>query len=192
MEVVAAGEASAVDEATCTGSWAQAEWCKPIWPATQKMELAALLTTLGWWESRFSERVHKGRCAPYECDATKLPNGVVIHRARSPWQIQWSPLVREDWPYMTNDSPLATFHAARAAVKVLASQRGGCGRYGDWVYGTISGYATGGRLCAWGGARNRTAFYRRLIAGSLRGDEPLAATDQSGGSPPIPSLRLAY
>ena len=37
------------------------------WPGS-KRELATLLLTVAWHETRLSLRIHDGRCKPFECD----------------------------------------------------------------------------------------------------------------------------
>lgn len=164
MEVIADGILSAADNATCTGSWSDADWCTSIWPAQEKTHLIVLLTTLGWHESRFTKHVHEGRCRVRigECDAVRLPNGSFIALARSPWQTQRSPLVAEHWYRMLGSKPVPTFEAAIAAAKVAGAARERCARSGDgWLQPTISGYATG-RSCTWKRSKERANTYERF------------------------------
>lgn len=151
---------SATLHATCTADWADADWCRPIWPASQRLDLALLLVSQGFWESRFAQRVHADQCGPNECDAIKLPGGRVFHRSKSVWQIQQTRVVPE-WQSIGGRGEWSTYIAAYAAAKVLAAARGRCSREAtSWELGAISGYA--GYTCQWPGAPRRAAFFRQL------------------------------
>jgi hypothetical protein len=123
-----------------------------------KRELATLLLTVAWHETRFSLRIHEGNCKPYECD-----HG----RARSLWQLHvHASLPREQWLGLAGLDAESTRRAAREAAKALSRSRNMCsGRaHGtELVAQTLSAYA--GRGCAKLlpdiDARVRT--YRRLL-----------------------------
>lgn len=161
MTVVAGAMDAAASYATCTEDFAR-DWCRPVWPASEKAELLAAETAIGWHESRFALHVHQGRCGPTECDARKLPDGRIIHMARSPWQIQWSSVTKDHWYIMVGTSEIATFEASYAAARVLGAARARCQRQGDWVTVAVSAYA--GLGCStWPGAVPRVATYRKIL-----------------------------
>ena len=167
FEVVAAAVETVSREATCT-TLDPVEGCTPWWPAAQRDELAAMLVTLAWWESKFVLRVHAGQCRNDECDALKLSGGGVIHRARSLWQVQRNPRLvsRTEWVTLLGTSQEATTTAARVAARVLAGGRGRCakGQERGWEAPAVASYATGSS-CSWSKAPRRVAVYRRVLTG---------------------------
>jgi hypothetical protein len=132
------------------------------WPGSQR-ELAVLLVTIAWHETRFSLRIHDGHCRPYECD-----HG----RARGLWQLHvHASLPRERWLTVAGLDPVSTLNGATEAATALIRSRHWCARQArgrDWVAPTLLAYA--GRGC--GGqlpdidARVRT--YRHLLALTAR------------------------
>lgn len=129
------------------------------WPGS-KRELATLLLTVAWHETRLSLRIHDGRCKPFECD-----HG----RARGLWQLHThASLPRDRWLTVAGLDEQSTLNGAAEAALALTRSRHMCRQRGsDWVASTISAYA--GRGCAGGlpdlAARVKT--YRMLFA--LRG-----------------------
>ena len=159
VEVLGEAIASASAFATCARDWAKVDWCVPIWPKGERKELVVMTITQGFWESRFAEHVHDGRCGPTECDAIKLRDGTIYHRARSPWQLQRTRWVQPFWTSMQGSSLVATTDAAYAAMRVLGAARAQCGEKPEaW----ISGYAWG-RCEMWRGAPKRAGTYRALL-----------------------------
>jgi hypothetical protein len=142
--------ASAIDEvsdrATCQGFYDE-DGCLPIWSGT-KRQLDALLVTKGWWESRFSLRVHAGKCRPDECD---------FGRARSPWQLQRTAYSEPEWSTMVGVGLRPTRQAAWSAAKVLSEGMRRC----KSPHGALAWY--GVQRCQWSGAKNRFGTYSRLI-----------------------------
>lgn len=129
------------------------------WPGS-KRELAALLLTVAWHETRFSLRIHEGKCRPYECDHGK---------ARGLWQLHVHALLpREEWLHVAGLDSDSTLRAAREAAKALSRSRFMCAdssaRGTEVVARTLAAYA--GRGCAGQlpdiEARVRT--FRRLVA----------------------------
>lgn len=164
MEVVASAIDAAASRAVCDGA---GDDCERVWPLG-KAELAAMLVTLGWWESRYARHVQLGKCGRAECDPVRLRGGRVVHRARSYWQIQASFAVPVgEWRGIAGDDGLATTErAAWAAARVVARSYGRCRARGarhGWEVGVVSGYA-GATTCGWSGAGRRVAFYRRILA----------------------------
>jgi len=153
--------ARAIDDATlkatCQGPWKTAK-CQRYWTGHRE-DLAILLVTIGFWESRFALNVHQGKCKKWECDAELGPNGTIVHKARTPWQMQRTSFSEPEWDKMVGIDYEATFHAAYAAAKSLSPGYRKCGN----VYGAISIYAGAG-TCKWEDGRNRVAFYGRLRA----------------------------
>lgn len=151
IDNVARGVALAADLATCTGDWRDEEDCEPAWPVERKLELVGALISQGWWESRYAQHVHEGRCRVHigECDGGK---------ARSPWQIQTSALVTDvEWYDMLGAGEEPTEIAARCAARILAVGLKRCGS----LEGAISSYATG-RTCKWSKAADRVRHARRM------------------------------
>jgi hypothetical protein len=73
------------------------------WPGS-KRELAMLLLTVAWHETRLSLRIHEGRCRPYECD-----HG----RARGLWQLHaHASLPHERWLTVAGLDAQSTLNAA--------------------------------------------------------------------------------
>jgi len=161
MQVVAVAIADAAQTATCSGRY-EATSCKAIWPGSDQ-ELALLLVTKGWWESRFAKHVQAGQCGPRECDAYRDRAGKIVHRSASYWQVQASSLLPPaQWRKTVGLDLAATRRAAWAAARIASGARGRCTAIGgSWEYGTISAYASG-YTCAWRGAPRRVAFLRRL------------------------------
>jgi hypothetical protein len=148
----------AADNATCTGSYKHNPYCEPIWKG-KKEELAFLLLTQAYFESRFARNVHAGECEPHQCDAYKDRHGKVRHKATSIWQIQATGIVpRDEWKTLAGLDQASTNRAAYAAAKVLSAGYKRC----KTVRGAISQYA-GVARCDWPGAKYRTAFYERLL-----------------------------
>ena len=144
--------------ATCTGAYVPTEStpCKPRWTRSQR-DLALLLVTLSWWESRLALNVHRGECRAYECDATRLANGTIYHRARTVWQLQRTSLVRgTEWADMVGTSERQTGTAAVVASRALSVSLGRC----RTIEGAIAAYAGAG--CRWKHAGNRALFWSRL------------------------------
>ena len=159
MEIVAKAIDDASARATCSDLYAE-EKCKRLWPGS-KRDLAMLLVTKGFWESGFAKNVHEGKCRPFECDASKV-NGNVIHRARSPWQIQRTGLVtNEEYAKMKFASLESTTLAAIVATRYLAMGMGKC----HTIPGAISIYGGAG-VCNWPGAMGRYDFFKVISARS--------------------------
>jgi hypothetical protein len=157
LETVAAAIESASLEATCKGPYSGAHWCRPVWSGRRE-DLAALLVTQGWWESKFADRIGAGRCRSFECDALVLRDGRVIHRSRHYWQLQTSSFVPAYlWSQLVGTEYEPTTLAAYAAAIVLGEGLKRCGS----VTGAISFYAGGGK-CSWNGGASRVAMFRAV------------------------------
>lgn len=132
--------------------------CEPTYPGTTA-EAAAMGLTVAWFESGFAERVQRGTCRPSECDAVRLANGSVFHRARGLHQLHASPMVSyAEWSQAAGDGYGPAVTSAYAAIRVLGFYRKRCGS----VEGAFAGYATG-RSCRWSGAPERLRTYRRVL-----------------------------
>jgi hypothetical protein len=127
-------------------------------------EWAALVLAIGFHESTFSLRIHRGECnlLKRECDAKRLKDGTLVARARSPWQLHANKLNGDAWPFLTGieNSDLQALEASAAL------QRGywTCARSGvPWLQGTINGYA--GRMCSatWPGLQARIATFNAVV-----------------------------
>lgn len=159
MEIVAKAIDDASSKATCMGDY-EAVGCERKWSGSKK-ELALLLVTKGFWESRFAKNVHEGKCRTYECDAYKS-RGKVFHKARSPWQIQKTGLVTSDeYSKMKASTQEATSLSAEVATRYLAIGMNQC----KTIKGAISIYG-GADSCDWKGADNRYKFFKSLMGKS--------------------------
>jgi hypothetical protein len=116
-------------------------------------EWAALLLTIGYHESTFSLRIHRGECKPYECDRG---------RARSAWQLHKNLFTAPIWDQLHGLEHTAV--QVRAASDALKRAYYTCHRSGvPWLQGTLNGYA--GRRCGaeWPGLDLRVATFNRLL-----------------------------
>lgn len=113
----------------------------------------ALLVAVGYWESTFSIRIHKGDCRPKECDAG---------RARSPWQMHRSVFTAPVWDQMFGIEHVDL--QAQTASDMLKRSYWTCARSGmPWLAGTLNAYA--GRRCtdvSWGGLGDREQTFMRI------------------------------
>ena len=128
------------------------------WPGSSR-ELAALMLTVAWHETRFSLRIHEGRCRPYECDEG---------RARGLWQLHsHRSLPRERWLALAGVDATATHSSAEEAARALIRSRRMCLskiRGPDWVAPTLAAFAgrgCGGRLPD---AAARVKTFRHLMS----------------------------
>jgi hypothetical protein len=118
-------------------------------------EWAALLLTIGYHESTFSLRIHRGDCHTKkgECDAG---------RARSGWQLHRNLFTAPVW-----DQLFGLEHTevqVRAADAALRRGYWTCARAGvPWLQATINGFA--GKRCnaEWPGLEKRIATWSRLV-----------------------------
>lgn len=137
MRVIASAVSDASTKATCTESYSTPA-CVRIWDGTSK-DLAALVLTKGWWESRYARNVHEGKCREHECDAVKLRNGDVWHMARTPWQFQRTVFSEPVWTTFVGTDYEATRQAAWVATTILSRGMRACGS----VQGAIAWYGIG-------------------------------------------------
>lgn len=154
MQVIADAVAQTTERASCTGAYEEPS-CTAIWK-DEPRQLAALLITKGWWESRFVKNVHEGRCKKDECDATEW-NGVLIHRARSPWQFQKTSYAADLWAHSKGADLNSTRNAAFVAARILSDGKKRCRSN----YGALAYY--GLQRCQWKGARRRYLTFTKLM-----------------------------
>lgn len=164
LAVLADGIDVAAARATCEGYFDR-DTCDPHWLEDPSL-LRAYLVTLGWWESKFSRRVHERRCRSYECDALRVLNSEgelvrIIHRSRSPWQFQRWGYVAKDWDAYEGSDVRSTRRAAWAAAKVISRAHRACRSHA----GAFTYYATGGRCRSrkFDQAPRRAAWMLRLF-----------------------------
>lgn len=157
MKVVAQAIDDASSKATCSEAYA-VPTCEKKWAGSKK-ELAMLLVTKGYWESRFAKNVHEGKCRAKECDAIVV-SGQVRHLARSPWQIQRveSLVSADEYKLMNSSTVEATKMSANVATRYLSLGFNRCHN----IKGTIAAY--GGADCNWDGANERYKFFKFLSA----------------------------
>ncbi len=146
--------------ATCEG---QAPDCVRIWPGPT-WQMAALLVTEAWFESRLMWRVHAGKCGPGECDPLRR-GSEIVHRSRSLWQIQHSELVsRSEWKTLSGTDLISTMRASWAAARILAAARRLCSPYGGFSpESTMAAYATGSK-CTFSQSKIRAHWYMKVAA----------------------------
>lgn len=135
-------------------------------------EWAALLLTVGYHESTFSLRIHRGECKPHECDRG---------RARSAWQLHKNLFTEPVWEQLHGIENTAV--QVRAASDALKRAYFTCKRSGvPWLQATLNGYA--GRRCSsqWPGLDQRSATFSRLQRVAIPRKSETSALDQSGGS----------
>lgn len=161
----------AAARATCTGDLRLVESCKPI--ASNREQVAAELIELADAETNLRSNVHRGECGPHQCDASRYRVAgriVVIHRARSLWQLHRAPTWSDEkWDGLQGATQDATDSAAWEAAKFMAGYRTMCGG----TIGSFAGFATG-KHCEHKQAQHRAgraeSFRRRLVA--LQEKEP--------------------
>lgn len=164
MTILAGAIDNAASWATCTDKYepTKEKPCKVQWTGNKK-DLAILLVTKGYWESRFSKRVHEGKCKPDECDPHRNSDGTVTHRARTSWQMQFTSYVKEEeWRTFVGADQKSTNTAAGVAARILSKAHARCN---NGIYGALSGYA-GNMGCSWSGVANRFEFFKKLKAKS--------------------------
>lgn len=136
-------------------------------------EWAALLLTIGYHESTFSLRIHRGQCKPHECDRG---------RARSAWQLHKNTFTAPVWDQLHGiENTRVQVQAASDALKRAYFT---CNRSGvPWLQATLNAYA--GRRCSaeWPGLGQRVATYQHLV----RVASPRKAGETSQLSPSAPA-----
>jgi hypothetical protein len=147
-------------------------------------EWAALLLTIGYHESTFSLRIHRGQCKPHECDRGK---------ARSAWQLHKNLHTASMWEQLHGIEHTAV--QVRAASDALKRAYFTCSRSGvPWLQATLNGYA--GRRCSseWPGLDKRVSTFSRLSRVSIprKRTETSSVTPSSGlGSQALEQARFA-
>jgi len=119
-------------------------------------EWAALLLTIGYHESSFSLRIHRGDCnlRKRECDAG---------RARSSWQLHKNTFTAPVWNQLHGLEHTET--QVRAADAALRRGYWTCAKSGTpWFRATVNGFA--GQRCgaSWPGLDKREATFNRLVS----------------------------
>lgn len=135
-------------------------------------EWAALLLTIGYHESTFSLRIHRGECKPHECDRG---------RARSAWQLHKNLFTEPVWEQLHGVENTAV--QVRAASDALKRAYFTCSRSGvPWLQATLNGYA--GRRCSsqWPGLDQRVVTFNRLQRVSVPRKAETSDLGQSDGS----------
>jgi hypothetical protein len=149
MTTISNASYSAAREATCSGAWETADWCKPVWDGSV-IELVALHIVIGSFETHFAEHVGAGRCEKWECDH---------NTSRHYWQVKQGPEVsRELFSEMVGTEIVPTTRAAYAASRVLGRGLKRC----KSIEGTIAFYAHS--ECRWQGTAPRYLAYQRVLA----------------------------
>lgn len=165
LEMISIGIEQASKQSICHENSDQ-RFC---WKKSQE-ELASLLISKGWSETKFSYHIHANKCHNDECDpiyATYINpitkqsiQYVRSFKARTNWQLhKWIHMTDNEWNLMsegiTQDS---TNISALVAARVLSFTVNRCGS----IKGGIALYATG-KSCKWSGATNREYLYNSLL-----------------------------
>lgn len=162
MNIIARAVSQAASRASCTGIYSEAK-CEPVWLGSET-KLAALIVTKGWWESRFASNVHRGKCRPDQCDPMRVGK-VIIHKARSPWQLQRTGYSESMWANLVGAELKPTRNAAWVAAKILSEGKRRCRSY----YGALAWY--GVQRCDWSGASGRYTTYKKLVEATESAEE---------------------
>lgn len=150
LTTISTAIAWAASQATCDGATADSN-CTPIYAGNTR-ELAFLLVSQAYHETRLAKHVHEGRCRTQigECDSG---------RAIGLWQLQaGAHLPKAEWQTLAGSDLDATRRSALEAARALGRGLNYC----HSTRGAISLYATG-RRCDWQGASGRYASYRNLL-----------------------------
>lgn len=154
MEIIAEAIDEAVDAHMCLNDYVSTadDPCTPLWKGN-RLELAVMMLNLAWHESALAKHIHEDKCDVKrgECDGG---------RAKSLWQIQYTPKVKRDlWWSLGGVGYTPTFLSAHTAGNILAGAHNGCR---TWE-GAVASYATG-KGCKWSGAAKRVEQFHRLLA----------------------------
>jgi hypothetical protein len=144
-------------------------------------EWAALLLTIGYHESTFSLRIHRGECKPHECDKG---------RARSAWQLHKNLFTAPVWDQLHGIEH--TDIQVRAASDALKRAYFTCGRSGvPWLQATLNAYA--GRRCSaeWPGLDRRVRTFNALSRAALPRKSSQTSTTLSAVSGAVGRFALA-
>jgi hypothetical protein len=163
LGVVAQAITDASSRATCSDTRVASQ-CEKVWPGKQR-DLALLLVTEAYWESRLALNVHEGNCREFECDPYRSMHGKIVHRARTLWQMQYTRPIDGEWNHMVGTDLASTRAAAWAAAKLLGSAYRACGSFS----GAISRLSGNGR-CIWSGADRRIKLFEHLQRETARLD----------------------
>jgi hypothetical protein len=113
-------------------------------------EWRALVVAVGFHESAYSLRIHRGECKPQECDRGK---------ARGPWQQQQNDYTRPVWDELHGQEHTAT--QVREAEAALRRGYFTCAKAGvPWEVAALNGYAGARCGATWPGLDKRLATQR--------------------------------
>jgi hypothetical protein len=109
-------------------------------------ELAAFVIAIGWHETKFSPRLGRSECKPWECDPRRftLPDGrkVVQHRARGTFQVwRTRAMSNEEWDALKG--PDSYDAQVKEAVKRSRSALSACRGQTDALAKSFGHYGTG-------------------------------------------------
>lgn len=164
LNTIATSIDRAASRAVCEAPYASTKFrtCTPIFKGT-KDEMVILLVTIGFWESRFAQNIHEGKCRAWQCDPIQYKDTAgniikVVHKAHTNWQLQYNTSIATEWRVMVGTDQNSTDAAAWASAKMLSRGYNSCGN----VWGSISKYA-GVRSCKWSKGKKRVDFYRHKM-----------------------------
>ncbi len=148
MTLVAVAVDFVADDAVCEGSALRKD-CRPWWPG-KKRELVAAILTIGWFESRYAERIHSGK---------KLGDA---GKAIGIWQVQANRHIRgAAWRAMGGTDYTSTVQAAYWATRIFSQAYRRCANRGKrGVQQAFSMYATGYSCEVFKQAPKRYRFYQ--------------------------------
>lgn len=164
------GVSSALGEATCSEQWSGVDDCRPVWPAARVRELAALVVTVGRYESGLDPRIGATRCRldAGECDP-KGPKGQRYAGSLGYFQVGRFLLTRHELrEVLSGAGEWSVYLQARTAIRALVGAAGACRGVSSEFRAAFSGYATGGQSlsgrCFWRDAAKREATARWLLS----------------------------
>ena len=132
---------------------------------------AALLVAIGRHESRYSLRIHAGRCKPRECDRG---------RARGPWQTHRLWLSPEAWARLLGSSPESTRAAADHASDVVRRMWNACRGARNRYRATLTAYLGRGCRDDFGPAEERLASFHSALR-TIRRETARARAAEAAG-----------
>ncbi len=129
--------------------------------ASDSPEMATMLVTLAWWETRLSLRIGAGLCKPHECDRGLARGLMQAQRTNDMTDADWDGLIGNTY------EPLAA--SARHAARLIRGARRRCRSLElsqDWAAGVFSQLAGRGCVGHFKTRHERVAMFRRLLGKS--------------------------
>ena len=152
LGLISDSQVEVADKLTCGGQYGVPR-CVVVFAGTRN-ELLSLLITAGWWETRYSARIHAGDCKEDECDGGA---------ARGVYQVQQNGFVpKELWEKSLGDTPEATYAATMAAALSFSQAWKAChARHG--MRGVWSAYGRGKCVSSYRTLTSRVRWSKRQL-----------------------------